>query len=119
MMFYLIVLKIYELFIFLQLIMKESFKTVIDISSIVEFFKNQPIIRAYIFGSYVRGDYRLDSDLDVLVELEKGTDLFKFIKIKQQLEKLLNKTVDLISSNGLSSRIKPYIDKEKVLIYEK
>ncbi|MBI4648506.1 MAG: nucleotidyltransferase family protein [Bacteroidia bacterium] len=85
----------------------------------VDFFRNQPIKRAYIFGSYVRGDNRPDSDIDILVELEKGTDLFIFIRIKQQLEKLINKTVDLISSNGLSPRIRPFIDKEKVLIYEK
>lgn len=90
-----------------------------NISIIVDFFKSQPIIRAYIFGSYARGENKLDSDLDLLVELEKGTDLFKFIKIKLELEKLINKTVDLISSKGLSPRLKPYIDKEKVLIYEK
>jgi len=99
--------------------MNEPIKITIDLAKMVDFFKNQPVRRAYIFGSYVRGDYRPDSDIDVLVELEKGTDLFKFIKIKQQLEKLIDKTVDLISSNGLSPRIKPYIDKEKVLIYEK
>jgi len=66
-----------------------------------------------------RGENKKDSDLDILVELEKGTDLFKFIKIKLQLEELIQKTVDLISSNGLSPRLKPYIDNEKVLIYEK
>jgi uncharacterized protein len=99
--------------------MNEPYKINIDFSGVVEFFKNQPIVRAYIFGSYVRGDFKKDSDIDILVELEKGTDLFKFIKIKQQLEKLINKTVDLISSNGLSPRIKTFIDKEKVLIYEK
>jgi len=92
-----------------------SLKT--DIITMVDFFKSQPVKRAFIFGSYVRNDYSPDSDIDILVELEKGTDLFKFINIKQQLEKLINKTVDLISSNGLSQRIKPYIDKEKVLIY--
>lgn len=99
--------------------MTEENKIPIDVSKLVAFFKTQPIIRAYLFGSYARGDNTPDSDVDVLVELEKETDLFKFIKIKQQLELIINKTVDLISANGLSPRIKSYIDIDKVLIYEK
>jgi len=46
-------------------------------------------------------------------------DLFQFISIKQHLEKILKKPVDLISTNGISIRLKPSIDKEKILIYEK
>jgi len=99
--------------------MKNNYKTELDISKIADFFKYQPVRLAYIYGSYARGENKKDSDLDILVELEKGTDLFKFIKIKLQLEELIQKTVDLISSNGLSPRLKPYIDNEKVLIYEK
>jgi uncharacterized protein len=53
------------------------------------------------------------------VELEDDVDLFQFITIKLELEKLLKKPVDLVSMNGISPRIKPYIDKDKVLIYEK
>ena len=90
-----------------------------DINMLIDFFKNQPVRKAYLFGSYARGDYRQESYVDFLVELEKNTDLFRFIKIKLQLEDLLQKTVDLISANGLSNRIKPTIDSEKVLIYEK
>ncbi len=90
-----------------------------DIDMLNEFFRNQPIRKAYLFGSYVRGDYKSDSDVDFLVELERSVDLFRFIKIKLQLEGLLQKAVDLISANGLSERIKPAIDSEKVLIYEK
>lgn len=90
-----------------------------DINMLIDFFKNQPVRKVYLFGSYARGDYRRESDVDFLVELERSTDLFRFIKIKLQLEDLLQKTVDLISANGISNRIKPTIDSEKVLIYEK
>jgi len=90
-----------------------------DVNMLIDFFKNQPVTKVYLFGSYARGDYRQESDIDFLVELERSTDLFRFIKIKLQLEALLQKTVDLISANGLSTRIKPTIDSEKVLIYEK
>jgi uncharacterized protein len=83
------------------------------------FFKNQPVRRAYIFGSFVRGENNPESDLDILVELEPGTGLFKFISIQHQLQTALRRQIDLVSANGLSPKIKPYIDSEKILIYEK
>jgi predicted nucleotidyltransferase len=85
----------------------------------IEFLSSQPIQKAYLFGSYSRQDETTDSDIDILVVLDKSVDLFQFISIKLTLEKLLNKKVDLVSSNGLSPRIQPYIDNEKILIYEK
>jgi predicted nucleotidyltransferase len=83
------------------------------------FFKDQPVLRAYLFGSFARGDNNPESDLDILVELEPGTGLFKFISIQQQLQISLNKQIDLVSATGLSPKIKPYIDSEKILVYEK
>ena len=79
----------------------------------------QPVRKAYIFGSYARADENNESDIDILIELEENVDLFQFINIKLELEKLINKPVDLVSSNGISPRLKPYIDKDKILIYEK
>ena len=83
------------------------------------FFKDQPVKRAYLFGSFVRGENNPESDLDILVELEPGTGLFKFISIQHQLQIALRMQIDLVSANGLSPKIKPYIDSEKILIYEK
>ena len=83
------------------------------------FFKDQPVRRAYMFGSFVRGENKPGSDLDILVELEPGIGLFKFISIQNQLEIALKMQIDLVSANGLSPKIKPYIDSEKILVYEK
>ena len=83
------------------------------------FFKNQPVKRAYLFGSFARGENNSESDLDILVEMEPGTGLFKFISIQNQLQLALKIQIDLVSANGLSPKIKPYIDSEKILIYEK
>jgi len=83
------------------------------------FFKNQPVKRAYLFGSFARGENTSESDLDILVEMEPGTGLFKFISIQNQLQLALKIQIDLVSANGLSPKIKPYIDAEKILIYEK
>ncbi len=88
-------------------------------NAIKKFLRTQPVLKAYLFGSYSRQQELKNSDIDILVELEDDADLFQFIKIKLELEKILNKSVDLISSNGVSPRLQPYIDKDKILIYEK
>lgn len=83
------------------------------------FFKDQPVIRAWLFGSFARGDNKPGRDIDILVELKTGTGLFKFISIQNQLQVTLKMKIDLVSANGLSPKIKPYIDSEKILVYEK
>jgi predicted nucleotidyltransferase len=86
-----------------------------------DYFNNKPIHKAYLFGSFARNQNTLTSDIDILVELdyEKGANYFLFYDMQQELSKLLHSKVDLISANGLSSYIKPIIDREKVLIYER
>ncbi len=81
--------------------------------------KVSPVTRAFLFGSFARGESNSNSDIDILVELEKNTDIFQFIAIKLNLEKILNKEVDLVSSKGVSPHLQPFIDRDKVLIYEK
>jgi predicted nucleotidyltransferase len=85
----------------------------------IEFLKTQPVQKVYLFGSHSRDEATNESDLDFLVDLDEKVDLFQFISIKLNLEKILHTKIDLISSNGISPRIRPYIEKEKVLIYEK
>ena len=90
------------------------------VNKIRKFFKDKPVIRAYLFGSYARNEQTDESDIDILVELDHTTPVgLKFVRMQIDLEKLLNKEVDLVSANGISKYIKPYIDEEKVLIYDK
>jgi len=73
-----------------------------------------------LFGSYVRGVANNNSDIDILVDLDYSQKIgLQFIQMKLDLEKLLNNEVDLVSSNGMSKYIKPLVDMEKRLIYEK
>lgn len=87
---------------------------------IAEYFKRQPVHRAYLFGSFARGEADELSDLDLLVDLDHSQTIgLRFVTMKLELEKLLGLKVDLVSSNGLSRYLKPIIDTEKRLIYEK
>lgn len=90
------------------------------IESIKNYFKTRPVLKAYLFGSCVRGQADDKSDIDILVDLDYSQKIgLQFIQMKLDLEKLLNNQVDLVSSNGISKYIKPIIDVEKRLIYEK
>ncbi len=83
------------------------------------FFTNQPVLKAYLFGSYARDESSADSDIDFLLEMEDKATLFQLISIKLSLEKLFDRPVDVITTNSISPRLKPYIDEDKVLIYER
>lgn len=88
------------------------------IETIVSFFANQPVLKAYLFGSYSRGEGTENSDIDVLVELDYSQPIgLEFIQMQLELQQLLGKKVDLVSARGLSKYIKPIIEKEKKLIY--
>ena len=90
------------------------------IESIKNYFKTRPVLKAYLFGSYVRELADNKSDIDILVDLDYSENIgLQFIQMKLDLEKLLNKEVDLVSLNGMSKYIKPLVDLEKRLIYEK
>lgn len=64
--------------------------------------------RVRVFGSYARGQQRPDSDIDLLVELEPGRDLFDLVELKQELEEKLHRRVDVLTEQSLS----PYIREE-------
>jgi len=78
-----------------------SKQTLMMIQLIAEYFKTQPVLKAWLFGSYARGEQHPDSDVDILVvfdqETGKGVSLLKHIGIALDLEELLGKKVDLIT----------------------
>ncbi len=90
------------------------------IQKIKSFFETKPVLRVYVFGSYANGSETGQSDIDILVDLDYSQKIgLRFVQMKLDLEKLLNKEVDLVSSNGLSPFIKSQIEKEKMLVYER
>lgn len=88
------------------------------LQQIKAYLAEKPVNKAYLFGSYGRGDASVDSDVDILVELDYTLPIgLLFVQMKLDLEKLIEKEVDLVSAKGLSKYIKPTIEKEKLLIY--
>ena len=86
--------------------------------SIKEYFKTQPIEKAWVFGSFSRGEERADSDVDILVSLVPGTRLgLKFFAMNLELEQLLNRPVDLVVEGDLMPFAENTVNQEKVLVY--
>ena len=90
------------------------------IKTIRHFFSGLPVKKAYLFGSYSRNAADNNSDIDILVELDHSSPIgMQFFTYGDQLQSLLKKKVDIVSDEGISKYIKPFIDKDKVLIYER
>lgn len=84
-----------------------------------QFFAEQPVNRAYIFGSVARGEATDQSDIDILVELTRGATLFDHAHMSWQLEDLLQHRVDIVTKGGLSPYIQPFIEQGRILVYER
>lgn len=71
----------------------------------------------WVFGSYVHGDQRASSDLDVLVEFERpGMTLFKFIDLEQALSESVGVKVDLVQRSALHSRWRTAVLSEAIAV---
>jgi hypothetical protein len=81
-----------------------------------ELYKKYKVKEIGIFGSFVRGEQKKRSDVDILVEFEVLPDLLKFIEMERYLERLLRKKVDLVEKTALRPRLKEMILKEVVYI---
>jgi len=86
---------------------------------IAEYFKTQPVLKAWLFGSYARGEQTEGSDVDILIQPEQAVGLFKLSSMHLDLQDLLHIDVDLVTVKGLLPFAQESADRDKVLIYER
>ena len=88
---------------------------------LADYFKTQPVTKAWLFGSYARGEQRPDSDVDIMVSLapDAHVGLFQFSGMNLALQDLLHKRVDLVTEKGLMSFARNSVNRDKQLIYER
>jgi uncharacterized protein len=73
--------------------------------------------RIRVFGSVARGEERPDSDIDFLVDLPRGYDLFaQRLPLTEQLQSLLQRRVELIPEHELNPHIRDHVLKESVAL---
>ncbi len=99
---------------------KSNVIRLINIQEVLQqYFQDKPVNRAYLFGSYARGEAKEESDIDLLVELDYSSKIGTlFFRMTSDLEELFAKKVDLLSSEAITEAIKESVFKERVLVYE-
>lgn len=85
-------------------------------NKVLPILKEAGVIKSSLFGSYVRGDYRKDSDVDILVELPKGSSLLDLVRLEKKLENAVGKKVDLLTYNSVHPLLKDHINKDQLQI---
>jgi len=69
-----------------------------------------------LFGSFVRGEQRADSDIDLLVEFEDEADLFDLVGLTQHLEQKLERRVDVVPLRVLRAELREAVLREVIAI---
>ena len=87
-------------------------------SKIVKILKKHGIVRAGIFGSYASGENKKNSDIDILIEVDKNRkfSLLDFVGLKLELEDVLKKKVDLVEYSVIKKRIRNQILNDEVKV---
>ena len=88
---------------------------------IADYFKTQPVVKAWLFGSYSRDEQRPWSDVDILVQYDRSQPigLLKIASMKVALEDLLRCEVDLVEDGTLRPWAVESVNKDRRLIYER
>ena len=87
---------------------------------LADYFKTQPVLKAWLFGSYARGEETPLSDVDLLVQYDDGgVSLLKHASIMCELEDILGRPVDLVEEGTLRPRISESVNQDRRLIYER
>ena len=69
-----------------------------------------------LFGSAARDELRDDSDIDVLVEFERAAAYDGYFDLKEFLEQLLGRRVDLVTEKGLKPRARKHVEKDLIRV---
>ena len=90
------------------------------ISRFKEYFESQPeVLKAWLFGSFVRGEMNAESDIDLMVRFDKSMSitLFDLAEITEELGKIANRKIDLVEEGMLSSFALKTATKDLIEIY--
>jgi len=97
-----------------------NLKISLPLEKIQSFCKDHHIRKLSFFGSILREDFGPNSDVDILVEFEKGTKIgfFRFVQLENQLRQIIGRKVDLKTPNALSPFFRGEVLKEAEVSYE-
>lgn len=84
------------------------------------FFSGKPVRKAWLFGSYARNEADEDSDVDVLVDIDEEAKIgLRYLTWHEEMEKVVRKKVQIVSDGAVSDYLRPFIETDKLLLYER
>ena len=88
---------------------------------IADYFKTQPVLKAWLFGSFARGEEQEDSDVDLLVKFDRSIPigLFAFARMHRELEESVGRKVDLVEEGTLRPAVQKTANRDMKVIYER
>jgi predicted nucleotidyltransferase len=91
------------------------------IQKINAYLSHEMVDKAWVFGSFSRNEEDDKSDIDLLVQFSKNKKitLFYYLKLKNKLEQLTGKNIDLVEEGQLKTFAQADFEKDKILIYER
>lgn len=87
--------------------------------AIAQFCRHYQVRELAVFGSFLRDDFRVDSDLDLLVEFAPEAEIGFLIlaRMGRELSEILNRRVDLVPKGGLKPKIRKEILESRRVLY--
>lgn len=85
-------------------------------NKIIPVLKRYDVVRAAVFGSFVRGEMKKDSDIDILIEFTGEKSLLDLAGLKIELEEVLGRKVDVVEYSTIHPLLKERILKEQVVV---
>ena len=76
------------------------------------------VTRASLFGSWIRGEQKKESDMDILVEFEEGKSLLDLVGLEMELQETLNRKIDVLTYDSIHPRLRNEIMREQEVFYE-
>ena len=81
-----------------------------------ELEKKYPISELVLFGSYARGDFNEESDIDILIDFSDRINGFDYITIVHELEDTFHAKIDLVSRKGIQLKYLPFVQKNLLTV---
>jgi len=91
------------------------------VNKLQRFLPKHPVEKAWLFGSYARGEETAKSDIDVMVRFDRNAavTLIDYARIMNELSDFLHRKVDLVQENTLYDFVQESVEQDKILIYER
>lgn len=88
--------------------------------TIGNYLAGQPVIKAWVFGSFSRGEETPDSDIDIMVALDpEATVGLKFFEMREDLSSLLGREIDLVTESSIFPFARESAERDRLLVYER